>query len=159
MGEVSCAGCGLPYGDENWIEAVVADEVWDKISVSPYQGTSILCIQCIARRCAEAELEDVRVIITAGPLRTDSQTKDTTDDSIDMKIQLKLTPMEYKLLKLLKSNEGKLVTHQEIAYKLCGETDKHMAHELSRPKISKLREKIGQEKIITAWGRGYIYYG
>ncbi len=75
MGKVLCIGCGLPYGDKAWIEAVVADDIWEKISLSPHRGTGILCIQCIARRCVEAELEDVNVIITAGVLVTKSQTK------------------------------------------------------------------------------------
>ncbi len=75
MIDIACIGCGFSYDDPAWIEAVVSDKVFEKITVSPYQGAGILCIQCIARRCVEAELEDVRVIITAGVLKTDSQRK------------------------------------------------------------------------------------
>ena len=55
MIDIACIGCGFSYDDPAWIEAVVSDKVFEKITVSPYQGAGILCIQCIARRCVEAE--------------------------------------------------------------------------------------------------------
>jgi hypothetical protein len=44
-----CHDCGLAYGGDGWIEAVIPDKVWKEIS--PNHDTSgVLCISCIARR-------------------------------------------------------------------------------------------------------------
>ena len=48
---VACADCGLAYGDDGWIEAIVPDRIWDRIRPGgSYPGGGILCITCMARR-------------------------------------------------------------------------------------------------------------
>ena len=66
-----CHDCGLEYGSDGWIEAIIPDEVWWVIAPDPeYKRGGILCITCIARRCKEAGLEDVPVLLCGTePLR------------------------------------------------------------------------------------------
>ena len=45
----SCYDCGLDYGGNGWIEAIIPDKVWNVISPTHDQN-GILCITCIARR-------------------------------------------------------------------------------------------------------------
>jgi len=57
---LSCYDCGLPYGDDGWIEANIPDEIWNAISPSG-GGGGILCITCMAKRLKKAGFEDVPV--------------------------------------------------------------------------------------------------
>lgn len=50
--EVRCADCGRKYGDENWIDVIIPDEVWEKIGGIE---AGILCGGCIANRVARLE--------------------------------------------------------------------------------------------------------
>lgn len=57
-----CYDCGIQYGNDNWIEAVIPDKVWNKIkpkNCADYCG--ILCISCIARRLSVLGYDDVPV--------------------------------------------------------------------------------------------------
>lgn len=64
---ISCHDCGKAYGIKSWIEAIVPNDVWAKISPSHDEG-GILCIGCMAIRCARLGLEAVPVALGAGPL-------------------------------------------------------------------------------------------
>lgn len=64
---LSCYQCRLPYSGEHWVEAVVEDGVWAKISPTGNEG-GILCINCMAERLNRLGLRDVPVKITAGPM-------------------------------------------------------------------------------------------
>ena len=46
---MECYDCGLEYGGESWIEAIVPDDVWLEISPTGSFG-GILCISCIVKR-------------------------------------------------------------------------------------------------------------
>lgn len=61
--ETGCYDCGLKYGSPSWIEAIVPNEVWEIISPSYHKGAGLLCISCIARRCVEAGLKYVPVLM------------------------------------------------------------------------------------------------
>jgi len=55
-----CQDCGLPYGGDGWIEAIIPDNIW-KI-ISPTKNLSgILCITCISRRIRKAGLDKIPV--------------------------------------------------------------------------------------------------
>lgn len=63
-----CQDCGLAYdGDLGWIEAIVPDEVWKIITPNPKEYDNwrggLLCVTCISRRCAEAGLLNVPVLL------------------------------------------------------------------------------------------------
>jgi hypothetical protein len=67
---LACNDCGLPYDDPAWIEAVVANHIWNE-HLSPRGNESgILCVTCMARRAVKAGLYNVRVRLTAGPFVT-----------------------------------------------------------------------------------------
>lgn len=55
-----CYDCGKPYGEDDWIEAVIPNKIWDEISPYKNQG-GILCISCIAKRLKKAGYKDVPV--------------------------------------------------------------------------------------------------
>jgi len=58
--KVGCYDCGLEYGGDAWIEAVIPDKVWEVISPSHNQG-GILCISCIARRLTEYGFKNIPI--------------------------------------------------------------------------------------------------
>lgn len=64
---IGCYDCGLPYGSDGWIEAIIPDDIWKQISPDG-TGRGLLCINCIARLCAEQGFEDVDTQIVTGPL-------------------------------------------------------------------------------------------
>lgn len=65
MDKVHCADCLFEYGAPGWIDAVVSDDIWERITSD---GVSILCIHCINRRCAEYGLDYVPVALNSGVL-------------------------------------------------------------------------------------------
>lgn len=80
------------------------------------------------------------------------------DVGIDVQLQLLLTPTEYKLLKLLKDNSGRVMTHLEIANKMWGEVDELSAADMTRPLCARVRKKMDDPtRIETVRGRGYVY--
>lgn len=51
------------------MDALVSDEVWEQINPMGIPGgQGVLCISCMARRCAELGLRDVPVQIVSGAL-------------------------------------------------------------------------------------------
>jgi len=63
-----CYDCGLDYGTDGWVDAVVPDEFWLAISPTGHGG-GILCIDCMARRLANLRLRGVPVRLESGPFR------------------------------------------------------------------------------------------
>jgi hypothetical protein len=60
-----CQDCGLEYGCPEWLEAVVPNDIWAKISPTG-DSDGLLCITCMARRCAALGMEDVPMMLAAG---------------------------------------------------------------------------------------------
>lgn len=58
-----CEDCGLAYGCERWVEAVIPDEMWEKINPGS-EGGGILCIGCISRRLRRLGIDKVPVILS-----------------------------------------------------------------------------------------------
>lgn len=74
MSTLACYDCDLPYGGPHWVEAVVANHIWNK-HLSPTRNEGgILCINCMAKRASRAGLSNVRVRLTAGPFVTGGAT-------------------------------------------------------------------------------------
>lgn len=71
-----CADCGLPYGCDGWIDAVVPDRVWAIISPTGGPG-GLLCLNCLARRCRLWGLSNVPVVLASGPLNAGLALTDT----------------------------------------------------------------------------------
>ena len=57
-----CHDCGLKYGGDAWIEAVVPDRIWNQIRpTESEEGCGLLCISCISRRLRIMGLRNVPV--------------------------------------------------------------------------------------------------
>lgn len=96
-------------------------------------------------RCLDAiEVGDLRL-----DLSTDSLTK--KDENIE------LTPSEFKIIVLLFKNAGKVVTRQQIAEELYGDSAKEDSRTIDMH-IKSIRAKIGdkdQNLILSVYGSGY----
>lgn len=69
---MSCYDCGLKYGSDGWVEAIIPDKVWNKIKPGECEdGCGILCISCITRRLNILGYRDVPVWLCGmEPLKT-----------------------------------------------------------------------------------------
>lgn len=96
-------------------------------------------------RCLDAiEVGDLRLDLSA-----DSLTK--KDENIE------LTPSEFKIIVLLFKNAGKVVTRQQIAEELYGDSAKEDSRTIDMH-IKSIRAKIGdkdQNLILSVYGSGY----
>lgn len=62
MTHCHCYDCGLKYGSDGWIEAIIPDKVWNKIKPTECENDcGILCITCIARRLKILGFTDIPV--------------------------------------------------------------------------------------------------
>lgn len=62
MNHCHCYDCGVQYGNQGWIEAIIPNKVWNKIKPNEYgDDCGILCITCIARRLEILGYKDVPV--------------------------------------------------------------------------------------------------
>lgn len=59
-GKSGCYDCGLDYQDDGWIEAIIPDKIWNRISPTKDQS-GILCITCISRRLKKAGYKKVPI--------------------------------------------------------------------------------------------------
>lgn len=82
-GHLGCANCGLEYGGDAWIEAVIPDKVWNDIRPEGKpEGAGILCISCIAKRLTQKGYTDVPVwLCGTEPLKV---IEGDPSDSIDL---------------------------------------------------------------------------
>ena len=65
-----CYDCGRKYGGQGWVDAVVADEVWEQIKpevVADVEAAGLLCFCCMAKRCEARGLSKVEVALMSGP--------------------------------------------------------------------------------------------
>ncbi|GGJ14486.1 DNA-binding response regulator [Alicyclobacillus cellulosilyticus] len=77
---------------------------------------------------------------------------------------LRLTPIEYDLLKVLAQNAGKVVTHAQLLRQVWGDVDPDNASQYLRVYISHLRKKIENDpahprRLLTEPGVGYRLIG
>jgi len=60
--KVGCYDCGLEYGGDAWIEAIIPDRVWDEIRPDGCEkGCGILCISCIVKRLREKGFRNIPI--------------------------------------------------------------------------------------------------
>ena len=64
---LGCFGCGLEYGGDHWLEIVLPNDIWAKISPTGDDG-GILCANCIAERLNKLGMKNVSYKLVAGPL-------------------------------------------------------------------------------------------
>lgn len=95
-----CYDCGLKYNSDAWCDVIVPDEVWEKINPTFHEGAGLLCFNCIANRCVEADLNNVAIKITSGPFRRmDQVTRYNVDDVDRIMAEIETLLNEKDLLK------------------------------------------------------------
>lgn len=64
-----CADCKLDATAPGWVGVKVHRAVWKKLVTAGLPERSLLCVNCLGRRCAALGLSNIAIQIVAGPLR------------------------------------------------------------------------------------------
>jgi two-component system KDP operon response regulator KdpE len=138
-------------GEEDKVAAL--DHGADDFVNKPFSSAELLARLRVAKRHAQ-QPED-NTIFQAGSLQIDFTSRIVTVRGKE----IKMTPTEYSLLRLLARNAGKVVTHRQILKEVWGPTYGDQTHYL-RVYMAHLREKIEAEPgrpalLVTEPGVGY----
>lgn len=100
-------------------------------------------------------VEDKKVILRSGGLELNQETKTVTLDGDDVKV----TPIEYKILELLLSNQGRVFSSHEL-YERVWEEDAYNCEKTVAVHIRRIRQKIeidskNPKYLKVVWGVGY----
>jgi len=122
----------------------------DDYITKPYD-LNVLLAKIKARLKREEDKKGVISIVQVAGLKI---------DHIKMKAYLKdvdldLKPKEFKLLAYFVLNRNKVVSKEAILAEVWGDT--FITDGAINVQVSRLREKLGDEKIKTVWGQGYIF--
>ena len=136
--------------------AVLEDGADDYITKPFGTGELLARIKAALRRC---EGEGNSHLLTCGDLQIDLAARIVTIGSTE----LKLTPKEYDLLKLMVQNQGKVLTHTHLLKSVWGVGYQAETHYL-RVFVNQLRQKIEADpsrpkRIVTETGIGYRFMG
>lgn len=130
----------------------------DDYVTKPFSHIELLArVQAVMRRAKGALTPAEEQPYTSGKLHIDfARNEVTVGDN-----PVKLTSTEYKLLYHLIKNEGRLVSHETLLTKACGEGYRD-ARDLLRVHIQHLRQKLGDNVespsiIVTEHGMGYKF--
>ncbi|HTM45518.1 MAG TPA: response regulator [Polyangiaceae bacterium] len=109
----------------------------DDYLTKPFGVNELLARMRVALRHAQRGVGASTPIIGVGPLKIDLTRREVTLDGRE----LKLTPIEYRLLALLAQNAGKVLTHRQILTEVWGPGHGQDTHYL-RVYMAQLRQKI-----------------
>jgi len=132
----------------------------DDYVTKPFSHIELLArVQAVMRRAKGAPAPAEEQPYTSGKLHVDFARNEVTVDGKPVK----LTSTEYKLLYYLIQNEGRLLSHENLLTKGCGEAYRD-ARDLLRVHIQHLRQKLGDSVespsiIVTEHGMGYKFVG
>ncbi|MFC1915934.1 response regulator transcription factor [Chloroflexota bacterium] len=130
----------------------------DDYITKPFSHIELIArVQAVLRRAKGLPATAEEQPFTSGKLRVDFTRNEITVDGEPVK----LTSTEYKLLYHLIKNEGRLLSHENLLTKACGETYRD-ARDLLRVHIQHLRQKLGDSVqsphiIVTEHGMGYKF--
>jgi two-component system KDP operon response regulator KdpE len=127
----------------------------DDYLTKPFGVNELLARIRVALRHARQAGGSAEPILEIGPLRVDLVRREVTVD----KREVRLTPIEYRLLVLLAQNAGKVLTHRQILKEVWGPGHTEDTHYL-RVYMAQLRRKIesdpAQPRLLTTEpGVGY----
>jgi DNA-binding response OmpR family regulator len=132
----------------------------DDYVTKPFSHIELLArVQAVMRRAHGAPAPAEEQPYISGKLHVDFARNEVTVDGKPVK----LTSTEYKLLYYLIKNEGRLLPHENLLTKACGEAYRD-ARDLLRVHIQHLRQKLGDNVespgiIVTEHGMGYKFVG
>ena len=130
----------------------------DDYVTKPFSHIELLArVQAVMRRAKGAPTPAEEQPYTSGKLHVDFARNEVTVEGKPVK----LTSTEYKLLYHLIKNEGRLIAHETLLTKACGEGYRD-ARDLLRVHIQHLRQKLGDNVespsiIVTEHGMGYKF--
>jgi two-component system KDP operon response regulator KdpE len=112
-------------------------------------------IRAAMRRSASSSPGADAAVLEVGPLRIDQARREVTVGGREVR----LTPIEYRLLVLLAGNAGKVLTHRQILKEVWGPTYVNESHSL-RVFMATLRRKVEEDParprlLLTEPGVGY----
>jgi two-component system, OmpR family, KDP operon response regulator KdpE len=125
----------------------------DDFMTKPFSTAELLARLRVAQRHAQPVADNA--VFVCGHLQVDLSSRIVTVKGQE----IKMTPTEYSLLRLLVRNAGKVVTHRQILKEVWGPNYVEQTHYL-RVYIAHLREKIETdpsrpELLVTEAGIGY----
>ncbi len=130
----------------------------DDYITKPFSHIELIArVQAVLRRAQGLSVTAEEQPFASGKLRVDFARNEITIDGKPVK----LTSTEYKLLYYLIKNEGRLLSHESLLTKACGEAYRD-ARDLLRVHIQHLRQKLGDSVnspsiIVTEHGMGYKF--
>jgi two-component system KDP operon response regulator KdpE len=121
----------------------------------PFGTKELLARLRVALRHARAAVAPESPILEVGPLRMDLERREVTVEGR----AVKLTPIEWRLLALLASHPGKVLTHAQILREVWGPSASTQPHYV-RVYMAELRKKIEADPsrprlLVTEPGVGY----
>jgi two-component system KDP operon response regulator KdpE len=127
----------------------------DDYLTKPFGVSELLARIRVALRHARQAGGSAEPLLEIGPLRVDLARREVTFDNREVR----LTPIEYRLLVLLAQNAGKVLTHRQILREVWGPGHTEDTHYL-RVYMAQLRRKIegdpAQPRLLTTEpGVGY----
>ncbi|MFQ5997031.1 MAG: response regulator transcription factor [Dehalococcoidales bacterium] len=130
----------------------------DDYVTKPFSHIELIArVQAVLRRTKGLSIAAEEPPFVSGKLQVDFARNEITVDGKPVK----LTSTEYKLLYHLIKNEGRLLSHENLLTKACGEAYRD-ARDLLRVHIQHLRQKLGDSVespriIVTEHGMGYKF--
>lgn len=143
----------LSVRDDAQEKVAALDAGADDYVTKPFATAELLARLRVAQRRSLAETGEP--VFHSGALHVDFTARQVTLDGVEVK----LTPTEYSLLRVLVQNAGKVVTHRQLLRTVWGEKAESQAQYL-RVYITHLRKKLERKPdmprlITTEAGIGY----